>query len=197
MVVQDLLDAAAELHPLREHCAGCPANRTGEPFGCIGFIQYPITKAGENWLIERLPVPDEPLVWELLQKGVEEFQYDGATVRPLRSEGTNYFEAARPLTRKLGEFEIDSNQVFEMIFGVGNIIPNHGALLLLFFGAIRRDLDAKTIMHIASAGEDAAQKHPFALKPDSDDNRSVVDFKNFLHALHIAWQLNVRLIVDA
>ena len=31
VVVQHLLDSAAELDPLAPHCAGCPANRSGAP----------------------------------------------------------------------------------------------------------------------------------------------------------------------
>jgi hypothetical protein len=75
IVVQDLLDRAAELQPLAHHCAGCgcPANRAGRPFGCIGFIQYPVTSESETWMLDRLPVPDEPLVWLLLKQGSRNF----------------------------------------------------------------------------------------------------------------------------
>src|SRR5690606_23769631 len=42
IIVQHLLDSADELIPLEHHCDGCPANRTGDPFGCMGQISYPI-----------------------------------------------------------------------------------------------------------------------------------------------------------
>ena len=54
IVVQDLLDAADELQPLEQHCRGCPANRTGTPFGCTGFVQYPFSGAGEAWLLDQI-----------------------------------------------------------------------------------------------------------------------------------------------
>lgn len=198
ILVKDLLDAAAELQPLRHHCAGCPANRTGEPFGCIGFVQYPVSAEGEGWLIDRLPVPDEPLVWLLLRQGIKEFNYDGQMIVPLRGGAdSHYFESPQPLTRRLGELEVNSNQVFEMIFGVGNIIPNHAALLLLFFQAIDRDLEADQIMTITPSPPDVDIHHPFMLSVAESDDRSVRDFKHFFHALWLAWKLNIRLLVDA
>src|SRR5512134_2442897 len=45
IVVQEMLDRAAELDPLAQHCVGCPANVSGQPFGCVGFVQYPISAA--------------------------------------------------------------------------------------------------------------------------------------------------------
>jgi hypothetical protein len=197
IVVQDLLNDAAELTPLESHCIGCPANRTGARFGCIGFVQYPVSAQAETWMLDQLPVPDEPLVWLLLKQGVQEFRYDGASVKPLRAATNAYFEVDRVYSRRLGEFTVDSNQLFEMIFAVGHINPNHAALLLLFMGAISRELDADAIMHIAPAPEDAEIRHPFALTFDENDDRTIAELKEFLRALYIAWTLAVQLMVDA
>jgi hypothetical protein len=197
IVVQDLLDAAAELTPLDHHCANCPANRRGKPFGCINFIQYPISAKAEGWLLDRLPVPDDALIWLLLKQGVEEFKYDGSTVQALRAPDGSYFDDDRVLVRRLGEFEINSNQVFEMIFSVGNIIPNHAALLLLFFHVIRRDLEASEIMGLTPAPDNAREAYPFLLELDQDDNQTIAEFKHFFDALYHAWLLNRRLLIDA
>jgi len=196
IVVQDLLDEAAELEPLAHHCTGCPANRTGTPFGCIGFIQYPISRDAERWMLNRLPVPDDTLVWLLLKQGVQEFKYDGASVKPLRAADDTYFEERMVFQRKLGEFSIDSNQLFEMIFAVGNIQPNHGALLLLFLHAITRELEADDLMHITPAPADAAEKMPFLLSVEEDEDITIAELKDFLHALYIAWKLDVPLTLD-
>jgi hypothetical protein len=197
IIVQYLLDAADELKPLEKHCIGCPANHSGQSFGCIGAIQYPVSRKAEAWLLDRLPVPDEPLVWLLLKQGVEEFQYDGASVQPLRAASDTYFEPGPLLMRRLGEFEISSDQVFEMIFAVGHINPNHAAILLLFFNAIDRELEADDIMKIAPASGDVRQRHPFILKIEQDDDTSIAEFKEFLRALYIGWGLQVRVLVDA
>lgn len=197
IIVQTMLDRFAELEAVEHHCAGCPANRTGMPFGCNGFIQYPITEAAEKWLLDRLPTPDDTLVWSLLRLGIKEFQYDGASVEPLRAASQTYFESARPGRRMLGELRVDANQIFEMIFAVGSIQPNHAALLLLFVNAITRELEADQIMHITPATPDVETKYPFLLTPEQRDDRTIAEFKAFFRALYMAWMLNVPLHVDA
>ncbi len=196
IVVQDLLDAAAELKPLEHHCIGCPANRTGKPFGCMGFVQYPVSARGEAWLLNQLPVPDDALVWLLLKQGVEEFKYDGSSLAPMRQAGDEYFEVRGMLSRRLGEFRITNDQVFEMLFLLGHIQPPHAGVVLLFFNAISRELNADQIMKISRAPQDAASRFPFQHKPAPDDDRTISEFKGFLHALYIAWSLNVRLLLD-
>lgn len=199
IVVQDLLDAAADLKPLESHCAGCPANVHKRPFGCMGFVRYPISSTGEQFLLKRLPTPSEPLVWLLLKQGVENFYYDGEKIRALRESSDVYFEDRYAKAAVLGEIQMDANQVFEMIFSVGPIKPNHAGVLLLFFRAIAREkLDAPEIMSIAPAGPDATQTYPFIIELDDEaDDDTIRELKSFLYALYTAWALNVALLVDA
>lgn len=197
IVVQDLLDEVAEMQTVAHHCIGCPANRSGKPFGCTGFIHYPISGYSEEWLLNRLPVPDDALVWLLLKQGVEEFQYDGATVRPLREASEAYFQDRTPAKRRLGEFDIDANQLFEMIFAVGHINPNHAALLLLFLHAINRELEASAIMELTPAPQDAATRYPLLIKDEATDDQTIRELKDFIQTLHLAWRLHTRLVVDA
>ncbi|RMF78063.1 MAG: hypothetical protein D6737_15995 [Chloroflexi bacterium] len=194
--VQHLLYRASTLDQYTPYCDGCPANRTGEPFGCVGFIQYPISLAAEAWLLKQLPVPDDTLVWLLLKQGVQELGYDGAQVAELRTAESPYFESADTLARTLGEFQITSNQVFEMIFLLGHIQPHHAGMLLLFFHAIARDLEADEIMHITPAPVDFAEQHPFLYQPDPADDTTTSEFKQFFLALYLAWGLNVPLLLD-
>lgn len=198
IVVQDLLNAAEPLKLLEGHCEGCPANRTGQRFGCMNFIQYPISSAAEAWLLNQLPGINESLVWLLLKRGVDHFAYDGQQIAALRQEGDTYFEDRRPAERRLGEFSLDANQVFDMIFNVGDIIPNHAAMLLLFFNAIERaDLEADEIMQLAPATPEWIERLPFLHQVMPDDDQSTRELKGFLESLYIAWALNVKLLVDA
>lgn len=198
IVVQDLLDGAEALSPLAPHCAGCPANRTGEPFGCMNFVQYPISEQAENWLLDQLPVPDEPLVWLLLRQVVKEFKYDGSTVREWRDEEGIFFETANVNGRKLGELSIDSNQMFEILFGRRPyIMPRQAVLLLMFLKAIDRDLEADEIRELDPVPANVDDVYPFILKDEPDDDMSIVQLKAFLAALYTAWRLNVNLLVDA
>jgi hypothetical protein len=194
LTVQHLLDEAADLGPLQHHCQGCPANRTGGSFGCVGFIDYPISAAGETWLLQQLPDMQEVLPWLLLKDGLEVFQYDGQTVAPLRLDPT-YFEARVPAFRNLGEFVVNANQIFEMVFMVGDVNPNHAAILMLFFKAIPRDLPAERITGLSRMSADP-DGLPFQHITRDDDENTIRQLKEFLQALYLAWTLDVLLGVD-
>lgn len=205
IVVQDLLDHAAELDERAEHCRACPANIAGKPYGCAGFIQYPITALAETWLLDRLPVPDEPLVWLLLRQGIQKLGYDGASVKALResdansaAEGPRYFELPDAPQRRLGELRVSSDQLLEMIFGVGDyIIPNHAGILLLFVHAIERDLEAEEIQEISSSASATRGRYKFEMSEAAESDPCIREFVAFFQALHTAWKLNEPLFVDA
>ena len=100
--------------------------------------------------------------------------------------------------RTLGEFIINANQVFEMFFMVGDIIPNHAAILLLFYNAIdRSELEANEIMALTPATEEIIEALPFLHQIMQSDDSSTADIKEFLQALYLAWSLNVNLKIDA
>jgi hypothetical protein len=84
-----------------------------------------------------------------------------------------------------------------MLFAVGNINPNHAALLLLFLNAIRRDIEANEIMSLTPAPNDVDTRYPFAIQPEKEDDRTISEIKEFLRSLYIAWKLNVKLLIDA
>lgn len=205
IVVQDLLDHAAALDAHAHHCSACPANQSGAAFGCMGFIQYPISAQAEAWLLDRLPVPDEPLVWLLLKQGIQRLGYDGSSVRALRELDKHneagertYFLAPEAPRRRLGELRVTADQVLEMIFGVGDrIIPNHAGILLLFFHAINRDLEASEIQEISSFDRAIRAGFKFEMEADAAGHEGIREIIAFLHALYLAWQLDVPLFVDA
>jgi hypothetical protein len=196
VMVQALLDRGAELAPYEQYCLGCPANNTGGPFGCIEQIEYPISGVAEIWLLNQLPTPDDTLIWLLLRQALEEFKNDGSSVNPLRAAGTTYFQEQGVLVRALGEFNINTNQVFELLFTLGHIRPSFASVLLLLFKVIRRDLDADEIMRLSKSPEDVFEHYPFILTPADDDDKSITQIKRFFRALYLAWGLNVRLLLD-
>jgi hypothetical protein len=197
VIVQHLLDSAKELSPLEHYCDGCPANRTGDPFGCMGRISYPLSPFGEAWLLNRLPEPTDTLVWLLLREGIMKFGYDGSTARGLREAGNTIFSERRTIQRELGEITVNSDQVFEMTFLLGHIQPNHAAILLLFFGALDRSLfEADQIMRIGTMPLDEREEYDFQITISADDDQTTAELKQFLYALYLAWQLNVRLLLD-
>lgn len=198
VIVQEMLDEAAELQPLEHFCVGCPANALDRPFGCMGQVQYPISSLAEAWLLDRLPSPEEPLIWLLLRQGVQEMGYDGEAVKPLRANGI-YFEERRLRGRDMVEFLFTADQVFEMIFMLGHIQPAHAGMLLLFFNAIPRDVEASHIVEIMNhtlSPAEIERQYPFQMQPSEVDDNSLTDLKRFFYALYRAWLLNIPLLLD-
>jgi hypothetical protein len=194
IVVQDALDRAEELKVRSHHCKACPANRIGKPFGCYGFIQYPLSGAAEAWLLEQLPGNREALLWLLLKQGIDNFMYDGQAIAVLRQKTETYFQDRKAAMRRLGEYDINANQVFEMIFGVGDISPNHAGILLLFFNVIERDIQADEVMSIGDADPVA---FPYLMQVNERfDDQTIRELKGFFHALHTAWRLRVPLYIS-
>ncbi len=204
VVVQDLLDHAAILDEYAAFCRRCPASPNRSPYGCVGFINYPITARAEVWLLERLPPPDEPLVWLLLKQGIQRLGYDGASIKALReadkpdeANQRAYFELPNAPNRRLGELRVASDQALEMIFGVGErIIPNHAGILLLFFNAIDRDIEAKDIQDISSADGSIRDQVAFSMRESADDDACIREFIAFFRSLYTAWTLRQPLFID-
>jgi hypothetical protein len=198
IIVQDLLDRAKELDETASACSGCIANIAGKAFGCMNGIQYPLSAAGEQWLLQQLPDIAEPLLWLLLRQGIQEMGYDGSSVQPLRASGT-YFELSTALERDMQDFRINSDQVFEMIFLLGNIQAAHAGMLLQFFHAVPRVTEAGEVVEIMNQRltiADIEARYPLKLTSAEGDDQTIVDLKRFFTGLHRAWLLNVPLILD-
>ncbi|HVO68621.1 MAG TPA: hypothetical protein VMT24_01165, partial [Aggregatilineaceae bacterium] len=198
VIVQDLLDEAAELVACEPYCVGCPANRTATPFGCVGTINYPISSAAERWLLDQLPGHDHPLVFMLLQKALREMGYTGESAVPLRAQRGAFLESPEPLERDLDGVPVTGDQVFELLFLSGPVRPAHGALLLQFFGGISPDLEADIMMWLAIPPSQAwIDEHiPFLHASRASDDASIASLKEFFRALHIAYRLGVPVLLD-
>jgi hypothetical protein len=193
VVVQDMLNEIAELDPLAHYCEGCPANQLKLPFGCFSHINYPISRNAELWLLKQLPSPDEPLIFLLLSRTMRDFNFNNEHVAAMRDRPGVFFETAERFGKTLEDAQINTNQIFEMLFLSERIHPEHGVLLLLFFGAIPREIDAEALMDYSQPG---TRQIAFLLKPESDDDESITALKGFFEALYIAHGLNVSLSLD-
>ncbi len=198
IIVQDLLNSAAELTPWEPYCATCPANRVEEPFGCIGTINYPISEKAERWLLDQLPKRENLLSFMLLSKAIKEMGYTGDAASRLRSQEEVFLESTVAPVRDFETFTVSGNQIFEMLFLSGHIQPTHGSLLLQFFGAIPTDLEADTMMQLAvpPSQEWIDQNVPFLLKPQRGDDISITSFKAFFQAIYIGYRLSVPVLLD-
>jgi hypothetical protein len=199
VMVNDLLDDAAPLDSLSTHCAGCPANRTGASFGCYGFVGYPISRTAELWLLKQLPGPDDPLVLLLLRQTLIDYVFRSEEIVRMRQLPGTIFETSERFARRIEDVQINTDQVFEMLFLPTLIQPAHGVLLMLFFGAIPRDMDAESLMRLTRPADNGSvtRDAPFLLQPDPADDESIIALKGFFEALHVAYRLNVSVSLDA
>jgi hypothetical protein len=197
VIVQNLLDEAAQLDPLAAHCVGCPANRSGAPFGCFGVVNYPISKAGELWLLRQLPVAEEPLVFLLLRNVISENRELAEQAAAIRATTGNIFETEEVFGRVVEGITATTNHLFGLLFLLTSINPTYGSMLLLFFGAIRRDLEADEIQALNPAPADYRERFPFRLAPEADDDPTIAALKAYLEALYLAYGLHVTVSLDA
>ena len=193
--IQALLDQAAPLEPLRGHCAGCPANGDSPGFGCYRSIPYPIPAAAEAWLLALLPADLASTAGQLLVRAVDDFDWDGEHAADMREEDDTFFESREPLGASWGDgdgrVEIDSNQVFHMLFHVGHLGSTHAFMACLFFGVVPHDLD------VSALGDPAARAQALqtAAVPEPPDE-ACEPIAAFLHALATAARLDIDVLID-
>jgi len=197
VMVADLLKMQQELQPLEHYCEGCPANAMKRPFGCIGHINYPISQQAEEWMLAQLPHPDyDPLPFLLLTKA-EEFGCTGETGRRLRDQVGVIFESGDTLARRYPEMDISADQLFEMFYLIESNIPvKRAVMILMFMGAIERNMEANELMALTPAPPDLAERLPFLLHIEESDDRSTADLKRFLYALYRGLLLDRDILLD-
>jgi hypothetical protein len=203
VTLQDLLDESRPLDALTSHCATCPAQLPRE-LACHRRIRYPIPEKVEAWLMSRLPTSLACTAGVLLVRGLAEFGWDGAPVAKLRAAGTTFFESRAPYGVRWAKdgaspalpghddvIEISSDQLFQMMFLVGNLAPTHCLMLALFCGVISHD----TSLHDLKDDEGRARALAtanVAIEPDAD----IEQLAAFLRALGVAARLDVPILVD-
>jgi hypothetical protein len=195
VTLQDLLDEARPLEQVAEWCERCPADLPRE-FACHRRIRYPIPERVEAWLVARLPASLGCTAGALLVRGLGEFGWDGAPVAKLRAAGTTYFESRSPYgarwaSEEGGTIEVSSDQLFQMMFLVGNLQPTHCLMLSLFFGVIPHDTSLHDLKDDAGRARVLATAHvPNETDPD------IEQLAAFLRALGTAARLDVPILVD-
>jgi hypothetical protein len=198
VVVQSLLDSAEELTPWEPYCTDCPANRSGQSFGCTSVINYPLSAAGERWLLDQLPDNEHPLPSFLLKRALQDFNYTGAVAASLRSQAGVFFESEERFERDIDGVLINSDHVFEMLFLSGPILPAHGSMLLQFFGGISPDLEADEIMQLGvPPSQEWLDAHtPFLHRFNVVDDTTIFALKMFLHAVYVGWRVGANVLLD-
>jgi len=194
VTLEDLLTEARPLDEVSPYCERCPADLTRE-FACHRRIRYPISERVEAWLMSRLPDSLACTAGALLVRGLAEFGWDGVPTAKLRASGTTYFESRVAYGVRWespdGVIEISSDQLFQMMFLVGNLQPTHCLMLALFTGVIPHD----TSLHDLKDSPGRARVLEHASVPNQSDP-DIEQLAAFLRALGTAARLDVPILVD-
>ena len=192
--LQDMLDESLPLDAHVAHCASCPAGFTRE-FGCHRRIRYPIPEHVEAWLMSRLPTQLGCTAGALLVRGVSDFGWDGEPAARLRATGTTFFESRAPYgVRWQAEdatIEISSDQLFQMMFLVGNLTPTHCMMLALFCGVIPHDTP---LAELADATDRTRVLATADIAAEADDD--IEQLAAFLRTLVLAARLDATITID-
>jgi hypothetical protein len=179
--VGSLLNQSQDLFTHAHHCQGCKANLPGRPFGCYGSVSYPITARSEEWLMSLLPNDLKSPAGHLLRSAVTDLKYTGGMFLGMRPKET-FFESRTPIKRKWGSWlsgwTLTSDQLLQMLFGLGNLQPSHCKMMSIILGLIQ-------------TGE-ASQPPPQATTDDQTGHLA-----HAVNAVGLAGQLGVNLLVDA
>jgi hypothetical protein len=202
-------DLLAQSGPLDAHasaCQDCPANFLGEAYGCYGTVPYPVTAAGERWLVNRLQTADSPGGFMLLS-AIRDFNYDGAPVRRMRAARMFALEqpAEKVVQKKfLGSTRVNGDQIFQAFFFVGGALAaGHCSMLLIMLGALEIDgripaanSDAALLTKAmrAETSEERLQMAKLDLRPADPEAQPIRDL---LRGAYRAWVLDVELLMDA
>jgi hypothetical protein len=194
VTLEDLLDEARPLDEVAPYCERCPADLPRE-FACHRRIRYPVSEKVEAWLMSRLPQSLACTAGALLVRGLAEFGWDGAPAAKMRASGTTFFESRAPYGVRWespdGVIEISSDQLFQMMFLVGNLAPTHCLMLALFTGVIPHD----TSLHDLKDEPGRARVLAAASVP-SESDPDIEQLAAFLRALALAARLEVPILVD-
>jgi hypothetical protein len=187
-----MMQGDRDLEPHAVHCSSCPAS-LGSPFGCYGAIQYPVQPASEGWLVTLLPTNTDTPAWQLLQRAIADFRYDGKPVREMRQRPELY--ASKSPAR--GSLGVTSDQVIQMLFFVGHVEPSHAMMLALFLGLVPHATPVSALAQATASPEGRRAFLGGARLPESSDSPQIGAFVRFFRAMILAASLDRRLLVDA
>lgn len=196
-------EAEFRLRPLAFHCGRCPANHRGEAFGCYGRIQAPISAEAEEWLGSLLPLslrPKDECTYEqraqlLALQELLVFLKEKPTSRKsaeVQRIREGLLERKSPVQRQYGTLfrprPLTTAQVLLMLLQEERLFPAVGELVCRALGVWVDGGDA----------DDGVPEVQFTTPVESDDDPSVIDLKQFFHAILVACSVNapIRLITD-
>jgi hypothetical protein len=210
VTVGSLFKQAELLDDHREACIDCPASG-GNGFGCYQSINYPISEAAEEWIAKMAAkaisagMPNNILVRFILDQEVK-----GETFANMRLQDNHMFaESKFPIEIEAesdGEVPllIDTNQILDMFFAVGEMGDVHQQFLLFFSGGLTIQDEAPDMTKIGIEYQVAALKYlngpprywVYRMPDHLSDDRTIRQIKAFLRAVFVAQGNQATLTID-
>ncbi len=204
----ELMEQAAGLADLAPHCRDCDACVLSKSFGCVGYLNYPITEAVERWIVERIQ-PASTLGGSLLLGAIADFHYDGTAMRGWRKrpELLELRKAPSAVVMKgvVSKKTVSTDQVLQTIFRLGDELgATHCICVLLWLGCVEINghvpttEDPAPFVALVEASSSAERLHlsNFDVGPP-DEDAGIRKFQQLLFAMYSAWVLRVPLLMDA
>ncbi|MBN2496917.1 MAG: hypothetical protein JXR96_20165 [Deltaproteobacteria bacterium] len=188
-------------------CEGCAANVSGDAFGCVGYLSYPVPRRSEQWILDQLQPGDEFGGFVML-RALDDFGYSGEPIDAMRARGLFESEQAlqRAITDRHGtQRQVRSSQVLEALFAVGDALqPFHCALVLQWLGLLWIDGeppraldDPRPLIKLQQAATTAERRALTELALDSPgDDPALYELCGLMRALYAAFVLECSLLVS-
>lgn len=210
VTVGSLMKQAELLEDHQETCKNCPVGKNRH-FGCYDSINYPLSEVAEEWLAKMAAkaisagLPNSILIQFILDQGVT-----GETFGNLRkSQDGRYLEAQYPLEVEVESdigptLVIDTNQLLEMLFAVGEMGDVHQEFILYFSGGLTiqdspPDMSRNGIEY--QVAEMRYVKGPsrywvYRMTDSLQDDRTIRQFKSYFRALFMAACAKANVLLD-
>lgn len=207
--VKSLFKQAELLDDHKHACRDCSASLGGE-FGCFNSINYPISEQAEEWLARMAAkaiaagLPNSILVKFILDNAIK-----GEAFSKMRQDDEGTFLASGDPYEIEVEREdglpllVDTNQLLDMFFAVGEMQEVHQQFLLFFSGGLSiqdhaPDPSKIGIEYQAGVMQGNGEPRYWIYKmPDSlSDDRSIRQIKAFLRSVFVAQCTGSTISVD-
>ena len=204
--VSDLLKSTLPLEDMQNDCEPCPAGG-GKPFGCYTTINYPISGKAESWLADtsrkalEKGAPNSMILNYIIDRKVTGGSFD----RMRKDPGSIFFELKEPLEIAINrsffsEKSVNTDQIFNIIFGTGMMKNPHMMMLLYFSGGLlirKNEPEQGTVrQEVKITDKDGKESWMvFHLEDKDTDDSSIYQLKEFFRVLFIAYGLDKEMII--
>ena len=211
VTVRELFQQSNRLKELAPNCKDCPLNTKADGFGCYKNINYPVSGEAERWLAQLAEaaqsrgLPDSILIKFILDEEVKGEIFG----RMRKDEQGRFLEAAAPFEvmvekKLLKKTKVNTDQVMDMLFAVGEMQRTHQMFLIFFSGGVNISGEEPDPSHYPGDFQAAAIRNDeggmnywaFSLPPAPSDDYSIMQIKEYLRAVFASFATGVTISVD-